>query len=247
METVRTEAICCCRQLLHGFSSTHVVSDLSVCPADVVITVCGTGVHGFAQGKCLGEAQFSSPYAACVDPIRPSNFYAGDAKSIIRYVDTESDTVSWFAGSVEASFDVVYGLVCASDGSTLYAIDYRRNRLHAVDVKSRVVTTVAGDGTQRFVDGIGLDRAIFRPRKLAFARRTTPLTPAEPAVLYITSQRGIRRFEVEPARMTCHNECWYDFWGIATTASGLLLLSCLITHSVYSFDPRTAKLELLAF
>ncbi len=64
----------------------------------MVITICGTGESGYTHGKCLSEAQFTCLCSVCVDPIRPRNLYVGDAKTI-RYVDTESDTVSLIAGS----------------------------------------------------------------------------------------------------------------------------------------------------
>ncbi len=235
--------------------------------ADVVITVCGTGESESNYGACSSsEVNFLTLYAACVDPIRPCNFYIGDAK-LIRYVDTESDVISVIAGSryagdadgigAAATFGDVYGMACTNDGAQLYVADCGQSLLRAVNVRSHAVTTVAGDGTQRFADGIGLECAIYQPRKLAFARPTahtappTAAKPAEPTVLYITSQDGIRQFEIESGRMTtCYRtgsgNSQYFFSGIATTPSGHLVISCLITKSIYSFDPRTTKLERLA-
>ncbi len=211
----------------------------------------------------MTEAQFAFCYGICADPIHPLNFWVGDISSI-RYVDTATDTVSLVAGSQKsgcfadgigeaAEFDVVYDLVCTRAGDRLIVADLYNHRLRSVDIKSKEVTTLAGSGRRSgrndSYDGVGPNAGIRRPLKLTFDR--SPLIEAESA-LYLTSYGGIRRFDLTTTAVTTPQWVdtgmprWMDLWGIDSTPSGHLIVSCLLTHAIYLFDPRSAKRELLA-
>ncbi len=112
------------------------------------VPVCGGGEMGFRHGKCLTEAQFYELSAICVDSIHPMNYFVGDRTSI-RYVDTETDTVSLVAGSEErdfadgigaaARFYEVRCLLCTSDGQRLVVSDKENYRIRSVDLKTKAV------------------------------------------------------------------------------------------------------------
>ncbi len=219
-----------------------------------MVRVCGSYAGGFNHGDCL-TAQFSHPFAICVDPIRPLNFYVGDSSSI-RYVDTGTGRVSLIAGdkkqgSVDgacavAAFKVIYGLVCVRGGDRLFAADYQNHKIRSVDLETQTVTTVAGNGKRHSKDGGGQKCSIIQPRKLAFDRSRS-IKPE--SVLYITSGHGIRRFEIDAAEMTTcewRGSTELDPWAIDATPSGHLIVSCLNANTIYSFDPRTCEHAVLA-
>ncbi len=212
-----------------------------------VITICGWDI-GFKHGKCLGESQLSYPYAICIDPIHPLHFWVGDMSSI-RYVNTETDTVSLIAGADVAGcvngvggaarFDVIYDLICTRAGDRLYAADYNNNCIRSVDLGTKLVTRIGGTGS------------IHRPRKLAFDRsRAVPVTPD--SVVYVTAHDGLYRLLCQTGKLEACE--WkkqkvvrrLDLRGLVCTTSGHVVMSCLNTNSIYLFDPPTGVHTLLA-
>ncbi len=225
------------------------------------MTIAGS-VEGFKHGKCVGESEFFLPTAICVDPINPSNrYYVGDGGSI-RYCTDE--TVSLVAGShgvgyadgigAAARFHVIYSAVCLKDGSKLFVSDFSNDRIRMVDTKTQAVTTIAGDGATLFTgDRVGSTCGMQSPRKLAFDRSAPTTGTGKPqSVLYITSPEGIRRLDLDTGQVTlCVMTKTYalsemDFYGICSTSIGRLILTCVKSNSVYSYEPRSGGLELLA-
>ncbi len=230
------------RTAIHGTDQSAVLMFV----AAQVITVCGSGKLGFVQGKCLTEARLAYPQAVCTDPLRPFSFFVGDSTSI-RYVDTESDTVSLFAGSQTegdatdgigsaTAFRGVSDLVCTSGGD---AIDYGNRCIRSVEVKSRAVTTVVGGGG-----------SLHGARNFTFDRSGGAI--GLESVLYITSASCITRLAIPRRELsTCswHDEDFVrgcDFHGIGAVPCGRLILSCSRTHSLYLYDPVSGKHSLLA-
>ncbi len=107
-----------------------------------------------------------------------------------------------------------------------------------IDLTSRSVTTIAGDGKSETRDGTGLKCSISNPRYLVFDRSPN----AKPnLVLLITSERAIRRFDTETGAVTTlKTSMSLDPVGIVETPSGHLIVTCYLAHAVYSIDPVTA-------
>ncbi len=225
-------------------------------------TVCGAET-GFAHGKCLSEAAFTSPYALCVDPLNPCTaLYIGD-RSSIRYCDFATDTVTLIAGydlpgmrdGFESSvqFHGVSGLLCSSDGTRLYVADAQNNRIRLVNTQTRMVSTLAGDGQCVGRDGVGLNCSMDHPRKLSFDR-SRDVKPE--SVIFITCDAAIRRLEIDTGKlMTCS---WTADPGsrrgqksikpraISSTPSGNLIVSSVQTNAIYLYDPRTGSRTAIA-
>ncbi len=174
-----------------------------------VVTVCGfSGERDFCETSSLADAVFDGPSCLCIDPIHPTSYYVGDFTSI-RYVNTETDTVTAIAGSgraralrsafadgvgAEAGFTHVYDIVCKSDGSRLYVSDCQNSKIRSVDVKTRRVTTVAGyDPLQPTTT-----HPLCRPRKIVFDRSVTGTGTGKPeSTLYFTADRdGLWRLQL---------------------------------------------------
>ena len=84
-----------------------------------------------------------------------------------------------------AQFNQPIGL--AVNGNTLYVSDYSGHRIRSIDLASRVVTTIAGNGTAGYKDGMGSTAQFNQPTGLAVNGNT----------LYVGSfgNRVIRKLE----------------------------------------------------
>ncbi len=207
-------------------------------------TVCGSGERAIRQGKSLTEAGFYDLTSICIDPIRPANFYAGD-RSSIRYVDTETDSVSLVAGSGErgncdgfgaaARFAEVRSLICARGGDMLYVCDRRNHKIRSVNTKTKSVATV-----------VMFDSFMAFPRKVVFDRSELSL--------FVIASNLIHRLELGTKQLTV---C---LWGsgaagaeirpepqtIDITSSGQIIVFCSRTKKLYTFDPEYRELTALA-
>ncbi|MEM1167038.1 MAG: thioredoxin-like domain-containing protein [Planctomycetota bacterium] len=75
--------------------------------------------------------------------------------------------------AAEARFHDPQGFTLSHDGGTLYIADTKNHAVRAIDLGSRMVTTIAGTGEQTFDrvgGGIGTDQAISSPWALQLSR-----------------------------------------------------------------------------
>ncbi len=175
-------------------------------------------------------------------------------KGSIRYCTDEMVTLvagselSGFADGIGAAakFQCIFGLMCTSGGDRLLAADFRNHRIRMVDIKTRAVTTIAGDGEALNRDGVGLKSSIVWPNRIAFDRSPTVKPDS---VLFITADQSIRRFEIHTGRLsTCkwnggEQAAMIDPHALCSTPSGQLLVSC--SRTVHRFDPKTGEHEAL--
>lgn len=126
----------------------------------VVSTLAGSGVPGFSNG--IGTAaSFNYPYGIAVDNL--GNVFVADLyNNKIRKITSEG-VVSTFAGSglegsvsgvgTAASFRAPYGVTIDALGN-IYIGDAFNNRIRKITAEG-VVSTLAGDGSPSFADGLG--------------------------------------------------------------------------------------------
>ncbi|HVG18566.1 MAG TPA: SMP-30/gluconolactonase/LRE family protein [Blastocatellia bacterium] len=139
-----------------------------------VETFAGNGVAGFADGT-LENARFDTPTGLAISPDGRFLFVADTRNNRVRRVDVLNRRVDTFAGSgdagtqdgpgSEAFFNQPIGLALDSDG-TLYVSEVLGNDVRRIDPSGNV-STLAGDGTARFRDGLGVDARFDQPRGLA--------------------------------------------------------------------------------
>jgi sugar lactone lactonase YvrE len=140
-----------------------------------VVTLAGNRFPGFADGT-EGTASFSFPWGIAVD--RNGIVYVGDSgNNRIRKV-----TVNGFIGNVttlagqatsgstdgtatNAGFSSPSGVTVDSMG-TVYVADANNHRIRKI-TPGGVVTTLAGNGTTAFVDGVGTNATFNNPQGIA--------------------------------------------------------------------------------
>lgn len=139
---------------------------LKISSTGEVSVYAGTGTEGYADGPA-GQARFKSPQGICVDAT--GNVYVADAgNNLIRKIDPNRN-VTTLAGGLEngapmaeghadgtgtaARFAYPIDITSASDGSFIVA-DYDQHYIRRV-TPAGVVTTIAGSGSEGYLDGPG--------------------------------------------------------------------------------------------
>jgi DNA-binding beta-propeller fold protein YncE len=130
-------------------------------------TLAGNGKEGNADGTGAA-ASFRQPIAAAVD--KSGNVYVADRDNhVIRLIDPSGKVVvlagtgtKGFANgpSSSAQFNEPYGVALSPDEKTLYVADYLNHAIRAVDLATKQVATLAGNGTAGLANGVG-DKAQF--------------------------------------------------------------------------------------
>jgi DNA-binding beta-propeller fold protein YncE len=138
----------------------------------MVSTLAGSGRHGRKDGQ--GEdASFNHPWGVAIynDQVVVSDTY----NQRIRMIDMKSRMVSTLAGSgrkgwkdgkgEEASFNWPFDVAVYND--QVVVADTWNNRIRLIDIKSRMVSTLAGSGHQEWKDGQGEDASFNWPKSVA--------------------------------------------------------------------------------
>ncbi len=154
---------------------------LKIDSTGALTTIGGTGEKGSSgDGGPAAKAQFNGPHNLAVD--KNGDVYVADTwNGKIRRIDSKSGTVSTFAGTgkkafggdgepaEKADFSGIYSIAFDAPHEILYLIDLENRRVRAIDLKTKAVRAVAGNGTK----GIPADRSnaltspLFDPRAVA--------------------------------------------------------------------------------
>ena len=130
-------------------------------------TLAGNGKEGNADGVGAA-ATFKQPIAVAID--KAGSVYVADRDNqVIRSIDPSGKVVV-FAGTGSkgfadgpahsAQFNEPYGVALSPDEKTLYVADYLNHAIRAIDLATRQVVTLAGNGKAGFANGQG-DKAQF--------------------------------------------------------------------------------------
>ena len=130
-------------------------------------TLAGNGKDGKADGIGAAAA-FNQPVAVAVD--KSGNVYVADRDNhTVRLIDP-SGKVSVLAGTgaagfaegpaISAQFNQTYGVALSLDEKILYIADYLNHAIRALDLGTKRVTTLAGNGKAGTANGKG-DQAQF--------------------------------------------------------------------------------------
>jgi len=147
----------------------------------VLSTVAGDGTKGNrGDGGPAAEAQFNGMHSLAIAP--DDTIYVADTwNNCVRAIDPRSGKITRVAGTGEKGFSGDSGLATAakfggiycaslnSAGDKLYLADLDNRRIRAVDLRTGIVTTVAGNGEKGVPrDGaIATDAPLVDPRAVA--------------------------------------------------------------------------------
>ena len=134
----------------------------------VVATLAGDGSAAYLDGTGTA-AQFSSPQGIATDGT--SLFVADSSNNRVRQIDIASTAVTTLAGDGSAGDQDGVGTAAsftspqyvATDSSSLFFTD-GNSRVRRLDLTTRLVTSLAGDGTGGYQDGTGTAAQFNTPR-----------------------------------------------------------------------------------
>ncbi|MCA9137166.1 MAG: hypothetical protein KDB00_10415 [Planctomycetales bacterium] len=142
--------------------------------------IAGTGQQGFSgDGGPANQATFNAPHEIRVD-VAGNIFVADTRNHCIRRIDSASGIIETLAGDGVAGFrgdggpgnlarfDQPHSIVLDGAGGVLVA-DTKNHRLRRIDLESRLVTTVSGNGQPKLpTEGQpAASVSLFGPRSLA--------------------------------------------------------------------------------
>jgi len=146
-------------------------------------TLAGTGAARFAgDGGPATKAMLNEPVALALHEQRDLLYIADLANYRVRVVDLETGRITTYAGNGEREYDgdghqAVHaalsgpsGLALDAEGN-LYIADTFSGRIRKVDLATRIISTVAGDGTEYRYQGMPneFSTGLSRPAGIALA------------------------------------------------------------------------------
>lgn len=168
-----------------------------------VSTIAGSGKLGYdGDGGPATKAALNDPHEVQID--RAGNLYFTDMKNhAVRRVDAKTGVITTVAGTGKAGFsgdggpadnaalNQPHSVALDSANSLLYIADLRNHRIRAVDLKTGVITTIAGNGSKKHpTEGqIAKGKPIYSPRAL-FVRD---------GVLWVALREGNSVWKLDPA------------------------------------------------
>lgn len=154
---------------------------LKIDSSGVLTTIGGTGQKGSAgDGGPSAKAQFNGPHNLAV--ARNGDVFVADTWNWkIRRIDANSGIVSTFAGTgkkafsgdggpaEKADFSGIYSIAFDASHENLYVVDLENRRVRAIDLKTKIVRTIAGNGMKAVPadDSEAAHAPLFDPRAVA--------------------------------------------------------------------------------
>jgi DNA-binding beta-propeller fold protein YncE len=148
--------------------------------ADQRVSIAGSGTKGsVGDGGSALRAEFDGPHSLAVG--MDGVIYVADTwNNRVRKIDPKSGIITNFAGgekgfggdggpAAKAKFGGVYCIAFDPAGKTIYLADLDNRRIRAIDMKTGIVTTIAGNGTKGVpTDGAKATEApLLDPRAVA--------------------------------------------------------------------------------
>ncbi|MCC6590418.1 MAG: hypothetical protein IT168_27245 [Bryobacterales bacterium] len=150
-------------------------------PAGKTSLFAGNGKSGFAgDGANASGAQFFEPHGVVINH-EEQIFIADTHNNRVRRIDLKSGIISTVAGNgqksysgdngpaTQAAFNGIFAIDLSPKGDRLYIADLTNRRVRLVNLKSGVVTTVAGNGEK----GVPTDGAMAAQSPLVDPRAVT--------------------------------------------------------------------------
>lgn len=146
--------------------NNHLIRQVAIATGEVS-TFAGSS-FGFQDGAGT-VAQFNNPVGITTDGI--SLFVGDTSNNRIRKIDLVTKAVTTFAGDGTPGFLEGPGASAqfsapreiTTDGVSLFVADTSNGRIRQINLTTRVVSTIAGDGTTGFQDGPGVSARFDLP------------------------------------------------------------------------------------
>lgn len=235
-------------------------------PSGKAMVLAGTGREGFSgDGGSAAQAAMFDPHGIVITAGRQM-FVADTRNHVIRKIDLKTGRISTVAGTgkagysgdggpaTKAEFDGTFAIDVDSKGRALYIADLGNRRIRRVDLKSGIVTTVAGNGEkgvpQDGADAVG--SPLVDPRAVAVAANGSlyVLERGGNALRVVDTQGKIRTLIASTqGELRAATTVVPDLNGpkhLCVDRSGNVIIADAENSLVRRYDPRTGKTQTLA-
>jgi trimeric autotransporter adhesin len=235
----------------------------------IITTIAGNGNNGFSgDGGPATQASFSNAFHTATDDM--GNLYISDlSNSRIRRVERNSGIVKTIAGTgltefngdgktaLETNLNIPFGLAFDKEGNLLFS-DGAGLRLRKMNMRTKIITTVAGNGNQGFGgDGGPATQAMFS----GIWNVTVDQNSGD---IYVSDQSNYRIRKINPSSGIITtvagngipgnsgmggpaiNASFTQPVGIAVGKNGDLFISDQVLSQVYVVDKKTGIINLVA-
>ena len=235
----------------------------------IITTVAGNGINGFSgDGGPATQASFSNAFHTATDDM--GNLYISDlSNSRIRRVDRRSGIVETIAGTgltdfngdgqtaLATNLNIPFGIAFDKQGNLLFS-DGTGLRLRKLNMRTKIITTIAGNGNQGYGgDGGPAAQAMFN-----FIWNVT--VDQNSGDIYVSDQANCRIRKINPSTGIISTVAGNGvlgnsgMGGLATNASftqplgmavgkkGDLFISDQILSLVYIVDKKSGIVNLVA-
>ncbi|HEX9513415.1 MAG TPA: gliding motility-associated C-terminal domain-containing protein [Puia sp.] len=179
----------------------------------IITTIAGTGVSGFSGdgGQAL-NAQFNAPFSICIDAT--DNIYVADYNNHrVRKIDAATGILTTIAGNGTPGFSGDGGValnaqlnnptwLCADNTGHLYIIDYGNLRIRMLDLVTGIITTVAGNGTQNYINGGLAVNSGMLPSSITMDKAGNLIISQRPGPLYTLTTNIISKLDMITGTIT---------------------------------------------
>lgn len=177
----------------------------------------GSGTASYSgDGGPASQATLRDPHGIVIGPNRQM-YVADTLNHRVREIDLKSKTITTIAGTgesgysgdggpaVKASFNGVFAIALSGAGDKLYIADLNNRRIRVVDLKSGIVTTVAGNGKEGVpAEGAAaVDSPLVDPRAVAAdSRGNVYILERRGNALRVVDRQGKIRTLIKPGDIT---------------------------------------------
>jgi len=189
----------------------------------VVTTLAGSGEKGVEHGGGLDgvgtKATFNAPYGIGISPDGTFALVGEEDGNAVRRINISTAEVVTLAGGNEeggdvdgpaavAQFNKPHGVAVAPDGTYALLAESDTNKVRKISLPSGSVSTLAGNGSDGFQDGVGTGALFNSPHDVAIS------SDGVFALVADTNNGAVRKVEIATGAVTSV-DCGYGPIGVA--------------------------------
>jgi streptogramin lyase len=250
---------------------THRVRRLDL-KSGMLTNVAGIGKTGYSgDGGTADKAALNEPHELAFD--RSGNLYLTDMKNhVVRKIEARTKKISTFAGSGKPGFSGDGGAATAAqlngphslaidesvDGKTaaLFIADVMNNRIRRVDLKTGVISTMAGTGEAKMPTdgGRAAESPLRGPRAIAVGQGNLWIVLREgnsvwrmdlkDGILHHVAGTGKSGFAV--AEGNAKDAQFASPKGISVGRDGMVYVADSSNHVIRKIDPKSGTISIVA-
>ena len=214
----------------------------------------GTGVKGFSgDGGPAGSAQLNDPHS--IFTARTGMYIADTMNHRVRKVGWATGVITTIGGNgtegfsgdggpaLQAQFHGVYSIAVNSDETAVYVADLENRRIRRINLKTSIITTVAGNGTRGVPEdgAVATQSPLIDPRAVAVDdRENVYILERGGNALRVVGRDGKIKTLIGPNAFTVPLNGPKD---LCLDRNGTIVIADAENNLVRRFDPKASTLS----